>query len=189
MILGIVITVILGIGGIFAALSIIGIYNSMVSLEKNIQKAWANIDVLLTQRHDELTKLLGSVQGLAKFEKTTFAEIAKARSAYATAQTVQEKAEANNMITTALKSLFAVTENYPQLKANEAFMQLQSRITALESQIADRREFYNDSVNTFNTRIDQFPYALIANMKNYTQKEMFKATEEQKRDVDIKIEI
>ncbi len=165
---------------------LVSIYNGLVLLKNNIGKAWSNIDVLLKQRHDELTKLLESVKGYMNFEKDVQVQITQARSAYAQAKTVGEKAQADNMMTSTLKSLFAVSENYPDLKADEAFSQFQGRITEIESQIADRREFYNDSVNTFNIRIAQLPYMFIARMLNYTPAELFKAPEADKQDVTVK---
>ncbi len=165
---------------------LVSIYNGLVLLKNNIGKAWSNIDVLLKQRHDELTKLLESVKGYTSFEKDVQTQIAQARSAYAQAKTVGEKAQADNMMTSTLKSLFAVSENYPELKADQMFIQFQGRITEIESQIADRREFFNDSVNTFNIRIAQLPYVFFARMLNYTPAEMFKAAEVDKQDVAVK---
>ena len=161
------------------------IYNSLVRLRNNIDKAWSNIDVLLKQRHDELTKLLKTVKGYMKYEKDLLQRITEARSVYMNARSVGEKANADNMISGALKTLFAVAENYPDLKANQNFMQFQHRITEIENMIADRREFYNDSVNTFNIRIEQIPYVWIARRLGYTRREMFKATEADKKDVEI----
>jgi len=164
----------------------VSLYNSLVSLKNSIGKAWSNIDVLLKQRHDELSKLLESVKGYMNFEKEVLIKVTEARSAYANARTIPEKAKADNMMTSTLKSLFAVAENYPQLKADEMFNQFQGRITQIESAIADRREFYNDSVYTFNTRIAQLPDVFIAKLLNYTPSEFFKAAETDKQDIDIK---
>ncbi len=164
----------------------VSLYNGLVSLKNSISKAWSNIDVLLKQRHDELSKLLETVKGYMNFEKDVLIRVTEARSAYANARTIPEKAKADNMMSSTLKSLFAVTENYPQLKANEMFAQFQGRITEIESEIADRREFYNDSVYTFNTRIEQIPDAFIARMLNYTPRELFKVAEADKQDVEVK---
>ena len=164
----------------------VSIYNSLVSLKNNIVKAWSNIDVLLKERHDELIKLLESVKGYMNFEKEVMIQVAQARSAYAQARTVAEKAQADNMMTSTLKSLFAVSENYPELKANDMFSQFQKRITEIEGQIADRRELYNDWVNTFNTRIEQIPDNMIARMMNYIPRELFKAAEVDRQDVQVK---
>ena len=161
------------------------VYNSLVRLKNNIDKAWSNIDVLLKQRHDELTKLISTVKGYMKHEKGVLTEVTKARTAFMNAKTVSEKASTNNMLTGALKSLFAVAENYPNLKANQNFMQLQQRMTDIENMIADRREFYNDSVNTYNIRIEQFPPVIIARMLGYMRRDLFKASESDRKDVEV----
>ena len=135
----------------------ISVYNSLIRLKNDIQKSWANIDVLLKQRTDELPKLIESVKGYMKHEKGLLTELTKARTDFLKATTMSSKAKADNVISGALKSIFAVAENYPNLKANENFIQLQSRISGLENELADRREFYNDSVNNFNIRIESFP--------------------------------
>ena len=163
----------------------IGVYNSLVRLKNNIKKAWSNIDVLLKQRHDELSKLLKTVKGYMKHEESVLTKVTEARTAFMSANTVGDKAKADGMIAGALKSLFAVAENYPELKADRSFQQFQERISEIENQIADRREFYNDSVNTFNIRIEQIPDMFIARMLGYTQKELFKAAESDRQDVDI----
>jgi len=154
---------------------IISIYNGIVRLKLNIEKAWSNIDVLLKQRTDELPNLILAVKGYMKHEKNVMKEVTDARAAAVGAGSVHAKAAADNILGSALKSLFAVSENYPQLKANENFMRLQKRISAIEDQIADRREFYNDSVTTYNTRIQQVPYIIIAKLFNYHEKELFRA--------------
>src|ERR1051326_837011 len=163
------------IAGFFIYL--ITIYNGLFALKNDIDKSWANIDVLLKQRHDELTKLLDVTKGYADFERDTLTKITQARSQYQQAVTVDQKAQADQSMTSALRGFFAVAENYPELKANASFMQLQQRITQLESQIADRREFYNDCVNTFNIRIQQVPDTMIAAFMNLGPQPMFKAKE------------
>jgi LemA protein len=163
----------------------ISIYNSLIRLKNNIQKAWSNIDVLLKQRHDELTKLIETVKGYMKYEEKVLTQITQARTAFLSAATVADKAKADNVMTGALKSLFAVAENYPDLKANQSFIQFQGRISELENQIADRREFYNDSVNTWNIRIAQIPDVLIARMLGYTPHELFKVAESDREDVNV----
>lgn len=122
-----------------------------------------------------------------QYEQKTFQMIVEARNAYQSATTVAEKAQADNSLTGALKTLFAVAENYPNLKANNNFLQLQSRITDLEEKIAHRREFYNDSVNTYNIRILQFPDLIVARMMNYQPHDLFKVTEDDRRDVEVKL--
>jgi LemA protein len=187
--MGIVILVglvfILFVVGIFAYL--ITIYNSLVRLKNDIDKAWANIDVLLKQRHDELPKLIETCKGYMQYEQKTFQLITEARTAFMRAGSVGEKAAADNMISGALKSLFAVSENYPDLKANNNFMQLQKRISELEEKIADRREFFNDDVNTYNIRIQQLPDVFIAGLMHLQHRDLFKVTDEDRQDVDVKM--
>ncbi len=161
------------------------IYNGLIALKNDIDKSWSNIDVLLKQRHDELTKLLDVCKGYMEFEKTTFENIAKARSMYSSAQTVDQKAQADQAVTRAVRGLFAVAENYPELKANNSFMQLQGRITEIENSIADRREFYNDTVNTFNIRIAVVPDMFVAGMMHLTPRQLFKAEEGDRADVKM----
>ena len=163
----------------------ITIYNGLVALKNDIDKSWSNIDVLLKQRHDELSKLLDVCKGYMQFEKTTFENIAKARSMYTAATTVDQKAQADQAVSRAVRGLFAVAENYPELKTNTSFMQLQGRITEIENSIADRREFYNDTVNTFNIRIAVVPDMFVAGMMHLTPREPFKAAEADKADVKM----
>ncbi|HEV2233287.1 MAG TPA: LemA family protein [Terriglobia bacterium] len=177
--------IILAFVGIIAYL--LTIYNSLVRLRNDIDKAWSNIDVLLKQRHDELPKLIETCKGYMQYEQETFQKVVEARNAYSKATTLAEKAQSDNMITGALKTLFAVSEKYPDLKANNNFMQLQSRITDLEEKIADRREFFNDDVNTFNIRIQQLPDVFVANMMGLQHRELFKVSDADRQDVDIKI--
>ena len=183
-ILALVILALMVIGGI---LYLVAQYNSLVQVKNDIDKAWANIDVLLKQRHDELPKLIETCKGYMQYEQKTFQLVVEARNAYQSATTVPGKALADNMVTSALKTLFAVAENYPELRANSSFLQLQGRITELEEKIADRREFYNDSANTYNIRIQQLPDVFIAGMLNFQRHELFQATEEDRRDVEVKL--
>ena len=171
--------------GIFVYL--ITIYNSLIRLKNDIDKAWANIDVLLKQRHDELPKLIETCKGYMQYEQKTFQLITEARTAYMKATSVGEKAQADNLISGALKSLFAVSENYPELKADNNFMQLQKRISELEEKIADRREFFNDDANTYNIRIQQLPDVFIAGLMHLQHREMFKVTEADRQDVEVKL--
>src|SRR3954447_26915688 len=181
-------TVIL-LGFLFAiagvAIYLTTIYNGLVAIKNDIDKAWANIDVLLKQRHDELTKLLDVTRGYADFERDTLTKITQARSQYQQAVTVDQKVQADQSITSALRGFFAVAENYPDLKANASFMQLQQRITQLENQIADRREFYNDCVNTFNIRIQQVPDTFVASFMQLTPRTLLKVDEADKADVQM----
>jgi LemA protein len=161
------------------------LYNGLIAVKNNVDKAWANIDVLLKQRHDELPNLMEVCKGYMKYEGDTFERVTKARSLYSQAQTVDQKVEASATMTSAVGRLLATAENYPELKANNNFMQLQTRISELESQIADRREFYNDSVNVFNIRIQEMPDALLAGSMNLHPRQMFQVAEEDKAPVKI----
>src|SRR6266576_5456187 len=164
---------------------LVTIYNGLIAIKNDIDKAWANIDVLLKQRHDELTKLLDVTKGYMEFERDTLTKITQARSQYQQANTLEQKVQADQSMTSALRGFFAVAENYPDLKANNNFLQLQKRITELESQIADRREFYNDSVNTFNIRIQQMPDTFVASFMNVKPRSMFKVEEADKADAPM----
>ncbi len=164
---------------------IVIIYNGLVRLRNDIDKAWANIDVLLKQRHDELPNLVATCKGYMQYEQQTLERVTQARTAYMRASTVGEKAQADLLTTGALRGLFAVAENYPDLKANNNFLQLQKRISELEDMIADRREFFNDDVNTYNVRIQQLPDVVIAKMMNLPHREMFKVSDEDRRQVEI----
>lgn len=184
--------VILGILG-FGLLGIIGyfimIYNGLISLKENIKKSWGNIDVILKQRYDEIPKLISVCESYAQFEKGMLDRLLKARERYVRADGVKEKSKASNQISEALRSVFALAENYPELKANENFMQLQNRISHLEETLADRREFFNDSVNNYNIRIQQIPDVFVAGMLNYRQEDMFEVAEEERRDVKVDIKL
>ena len=161
------------------------IYNGLIALKNDIDKSWANIDVLLKQRHDELTKLLDTTKGYMEFERDTLTRITQARSQYQQAVTIDQKAQADQSMTSALRGFFAVAENYPELKANANFQLLEKRISDLESQIADRREFYNDCVNTFNIRIQQVPDTFVAAFMRLTPRTMLKVDEADKADVKM----
>ena len=141
------------------------IYNELVRLRNDNDRAWANIDVLLKQRHDEIPNLVETVKGYMQHERQVLENVTAARASAVSAMTVAQKAQADLLMTGALRGLFAVAENYPQLKANENFLKLQNRISELEERIADRREFFNDDVNTYNTRIRQIPDVFLANVK------------------------
>ncbi|MFH1888454.1 MAG: LemA family protein [Candidatus Omnitrophota bacterium] len=177
---------------IFAVIGIVSyfvsIYNGLIRLSRNIQKAWANIDVLLKQRHDEIPKLIKICEGYMKYERETLEKITAARTACIQARGVADSANKEGELSGLLRHLFAVAENYPDLKVNQNFLQLQQRTSYLESQIADRREFYNDSVNNYNIRIHQIPDMWVAGMLNMQDKELFKISEEEKKDVDIKFD-
>ena len=164
-------------------------YNGLVQLKHNIAKAWANIDVLLKQRHDELPKLVEVCRQYKQFEQETLARVTEARARVAKAREARDVpalGAAENLLRAGLWQIFAVAEAYPELKANEHFMQLQTRITALENSIADRREWYNESVNLHNVRIEQFPDLIIARMFSYSEQPLLQFSVTEKADVDLK---
>ncbi len=177
-----VILVLAVLGGILYA---VGIYNGLVTLQENISQAWSNIDVLLKQRHDEIPKLVKVCEGYMKHERQTLQEVIAARQGALKAKGMGAMASAEAVIQRALGGLFALVENYPELKANQNFLGLQRRVTAIEEQIADRREFYNASVNNYNIRIRQIPDIFVARFLNYEERELFKAAEADRKDVDI----
>ena len=151
----------------FAAIYVITVYNGFVRLRTGVSKAWANIDVLILQRHDELPNLVEVCKGYMAYERETIASVVIARAAVSTAReagNLSGFAPAEEQLRRGLDHLFAVAENYPDLKANDMFRNLQARITGLENAIADRREFYNDAVTRLNTRTEQFPDRIIASL-------------------------
>jgi len=167
----------------------VSIYNGLIVVSRNIDKAWANIDVLLKQRHDEIPKLVSVCEGYMKYEQGTLEKITLARTSCMQAKSVGETSQAEGDLAKSLKTLFAVAENYPDLKANSNFTQLQERVSYLESQIADRREFYNDSVNIYNIQINEIPDVFVARQMNLQPREMFKVSEDDAKDVDIKFDL
>lgn len=162
------------------------LYNGLVRLRNENDRAWANIDVLLKQRHDEVPNLVETVKGYMQHEQQTLLAVTQARAASMNADSVSQKAVADLQMMNALRGLFAVAENYPQLKANDNFLKLQNRISELEDRIADRREFFNDDVNTYNTRIGQIPEVFLASFMNLKRREMFKVSEDDRRQVEVK---
>jgi len=169
-------------------LYVVMIYNNLVRLKHNVSRAWSNIDVLLKQRHDELPKLIETCKQYMKHEREVLENVTKARAAVAQAREagdVGALGAAETQMRIGLGNLFAVAENYPDLKANENFSFLQTRISQLESQISDRREFYNDSVNINNIRIEQFPDNIIASIFRFGERELLKFDEAEIKDVDV----
>jgi len=164
------------------------IYNGLIHVKENIKKSWANIDVLLMQRSDEIPKLIKVLRSFGKHEKRMFDNVMDARKSYLGANSITEKADADNQISGALKSVFALSEAYPELRSNDNFLNLQDRISGLENEIADRRELYNESVNNYNIRIQSLPDVVIANAMGLNQEEMFKVDEAKKKDVDIDLD-
>ena len=182
-------TLLVGILLMFGIVSImvyvVGIYNTLVRLANNIDKAWSNIDVILKQRHDELPKLVKVCNSYMSHERETLESVTNARSVYGRSTSVDEKAKAENQLTRALGRLFAVAEQYPDLKANQEFLNVQQRISVLENTIADRREFYNDSVNLYNIRIEQIPAVWVAQQIGYRAKPLLTVAESDRTDVEL----
>jgi len=166
------ILIILGIL-VFLALIFVVIYNGLVTLRNRVKNAWAQIDVQLKRRYDLIPNLVETVKGYAKHEKTVFENVTKARAAAINASGVADQARAENMLSGALKSLFAVAENYPDLKASQNFMMLQEELSGTENKIAYARQFYNDSVMEYNIRIQQIPYNIVAKIFGFGKEELF----------------
>lgn len=164
---------------------VIRIYNGLVRLKNQVKNAWAQIDVQLKRRNDLIPNLVETIKGYAKHEREVFENVTKARTAVMSASGVEDKATASNQLSNTLKSLFAVAENYPQLKANENFLQLQEELSGTENKIAYSRQHYNDMVMRFNTKIELFPNNVFAGMLNFKQEEMFKAEESEKKKVKV----
>lgn len=167
---------------------IVILYNELVRLRNDNDRAFANIDVLLKQRHDEIPNLVETVKGYMQHEQQTLTAITQARAASMNAASIGQKAQADAMMTGALRGLFAVAENYPQLKANENFLKLQTRISELEERIADRREFFNDDVNTYNTRIGQIPEVFVASYMSLKPRSLFQVSEDDRKPVQVKFQ-
>ena len=177
--------------GLIVCIVIYGImlYNGLVSLKHGVAKAWANIDVLLKQRHDELPKLVEVCRQYKQFEQDTLRRVTEARAQVQSAREKQDigaLGQAEGVLRRGLGQLFAVAEAYPELKANENFMQLQQRITSLENGIADRRELYNEAVNLNNVRIEQFPDVLVARVFSFEAKPLLEFSTAEKADVDLR---
>ncbi len=165
------------------------LYNGLVQLKHNVDKAWANIDVVLKQRHDELPKLVETCKQYQAFEQATLEKVIAARSRVHEARERQDMpalGQAETMLRAGLGSIFAVAEAYPDLKANESFQHLIARVSGLENAIADRREFYNDSVNLYNVRREQVPDNMIVSMFSFPPRQLLEFSTAEKADVDLK---
>lgn len=178
-------------GVVLVGLVIIGIniYNGLISLRNQLERAWSNIDVILKQRFDEIPQLIQVIEQYAGYEAQVIQKLVDARSRYGNAQDVSGKIQASQEMSLALKGVFAIGEAYPDLKSNQNFNQLQTRISSLESQIADRREAYNEVVANFNTRIDQFPDIFAARLLNYQRQMLFQISEAEKAAPSLKMNL
>jgi LemA protein len=176
--------VLIGLG-----LYVVATYNSLVRLKHDVSRAWSNIDVLMKQRHDELPKLVETCKQYMQYEKDVLERVVKARASVAEARMagdVGALGAAETEMRIGLGNLFAVAENYPELKANETFQHLQQRISTLETQISDRREFYNNSVNANNVRVEQFPDLIVARLFGFGLRDLLEFSESDKADVNVK---
>jgi LemA protein len=166
----------LALVAILAGFFLVSIYNAVVALRQRIDKAWSNIDVALKQRHDQLPNLVAAVRGVVSFEQEVLTDVTRARAAYSRTAPIHDQAVVSDATSLAVRSLFAVVENYPDLKSHANVADLQDEIERLEGMIADRRELYNDQVYRYNTRIAQVPAVLLAPLFGWTVKEFFAAT-------------
>jgi len=174
---------------VVAVIYVISVFNGLVTLRNNVGKAWANIDVLLKQRHDELPKLVETCKQYMGYEQQTLEKVMQARAGVQQARESGDVAAlgpAEAAMRASIGKLYAVAEAYPQLKANESFQQLQSRISGLENGIADRREVYNDSTNLYNIRIESFPEMILARQFGFKESKLLEFADDEKKDVDVK---
>ncbi len=183
--MNIFIYIILGII-VIAIAWMIGVYNGLIKSRNRVDEAWSDIDVQLKRRYDLIPNLMETVKGYAKHEKELFENVTKARSEAMNAQGAEAKGKAENMLSDTLKSLFAVAENYPDLKASDNFSKLQDELTDTENKIQASRRFYNGQVRDFNTKIQVFPTNLAAGMLKFKKYEFFEADEKEKENVEVK---
>ena len=177
----IIVLIIIGV----VAVAAIGIYNGLVTLRNRADNAWAQVDVQLRRRYDLIPNLVETVKGYAAHEKETFQKVTEARSQAINAGTVAEQGKAENMLTGALKSLFAVVESYPDLKANQNFLMLQEELAGTEGKISYARQFYNDTVMKFNTKQQVFPSNIIAGMFNFQEKPLFQIASTERENPEV----
>ncbi len=172
---------------VLAAVYFIAVYNGLVKLKNQCEEAWSSIDVQLKRRHDLIPNLVETVKGYASHEKETLTKVVEARNmAMQQSGGIEKRAEAENFLTGTLKSLFALSESYPQLKANENFLQLQNSLNEIEDNIQNARRYYNAVVRDLNTKIESFPSNIIAGMFNFTKKEYFEMDKSEREPVAVK---
>ena len=180
--------IILGLIGFVIVIALLGLvvmYNGFVGMRNRIDNSWAQIDVQTKKRYDLIPNLVETVKGYAKHEKSVFENVTKARNMAMGAGSMPERAAAENALTGTLKTLFAVAENYPQLRANENFKMLQEELSGIESKIAYARQFYNDTVMSFNQSVQMFPGNVVAGMFGFKEREYFKADEAERKNVKV----
>ena len=174
---------------IIVVLVAVSIFNRLISLKNNVDKAWANIEVLLKQRSDLVPNLVATVKGYAKYEQSLLKKITELRTSIVSGANIKELAKNSDALSSSLKTVFSIAESYPTLQASNNFVELQKELTEIEDMIADRREFYNDSVLLFNTHIHSFPDMFLAGTLKMTDMEYFKATEDEKKLVSVNAQI
>lgn len=166
---------------IILVFAVIGIYNGLISARVKVDNAWSQIDVQLQRRFDLIPNFVETVKGYASHESETFEKIAQLRTSWANANTISEKAEINNQLSSTLKTIMAVSENYPDLKANQNFSELSEELRNTENKISFSRQFYNDSVTMYNEKLQLFPSNIIANIFNFTARDLFKTDSDEAR--------
>lgn len=171
---------------ILLVIFVISIYNSLVTLRQRVKNAWSQIEVQLQRRFDLIPNLVETVKGYAKHEKTTLEEVIQARNTYLSANSTEEKLNADKNLNGAINKLFALAESYPDLKANENFVALQNELSETESKITYARQFYNDSVLALNNKIEMFPSSIVANMFHFEKEKFFEADENERKNVEVK---
>lgn len=162
-------------------MAVVAMYNQLVSLKMKVDNAWSQIDIQLQRRFDLIPNFVETVKGYMKHESETFEKIAALRTSWANANTIKDKAEIDNQMSSALKTIMAVSESYPELKANTNFSELSEELKNTENKISFSRQFYNDSVTKYNTKIQLFPSNIIAGIFNFTARELFKVDDENAR--------
>ena len=183
------ILIFLGIFALISAFYFIQINNSLVLLKNQVSKSWSNIDIILKQRFDEIPQLIEIINQFVSHEKKIIDNIINARSLYSKARSENEKMLANQQLNKGMVNFMAIGENYPELKSNSNFIQLQSRLSELEESLAHRREHYNDSVTNYNTMIEQFPSSIVAQMNLHKRKKLFEVSESEKNKPILKINV
>ena len=183
----VVLTVLFAVVATALASYFVGLYNELTALQNDCDRQFANVDALLKQRHDELPKLIDTCKGYMQYEQKTLQGVTDARAAYLNAKTPEQRTQADSRISGTLKTLFAVAENYPDLKANIDFIQLQSRISGLEAQIAARRAAYNEAANAYNIRVAQVPANLVAALGRFASRPMFPVAESDREGVKVSL--
>lgn len=178
-----------GVASLTVVVMGITVYNNLVSLKNQVERAWANIEVILKQRFDEIPQILEVVEQYASYERNTLERVISARNQYQHASGISEKMSSSNEMSLALKGLIALGEAYPDLKANQSFLQLQGRVSELESHIADRREAFNETVTNFNTRLEQIPDVFFARILGYSAKPMYRPPAEEMTRPSLKMKL